>query len=53
MADGENSRETALSEEDLWKLREILGSLKFGSITLVVQDGRVVQIEKNEKIRLV
>jgi hypothetical protein len=27
-------------------------SLKFGSITLVVQDGKIVQIEKNEKVRL-
>ncbi|MEH7123650.1 YezD family protein [Bacillus sp. JJ1773] len=30
----------------------MLDSLKFGSITIVVQDGKVVQIEKNEKIRL-
>ncbi|MFC4798492.1 MULTISPECIES: YezD family protein [Neobacillus] len=30
----------------------MLESIKFGSITLVVQDGKVVQIEKNEKVRL-
>ncbi|MBT2640004.1 MULTISPECIES: YezD family protein [unclassified Bacillus (in: firmicutes)] len=30
----------------------MLKTLKFGSITLVVQDGRIVQIEKNEKVRL-
>ncbi|MCM3570859.1 YezD family protein [Neobacillus mesonae] len=30
----------------------MLESLKFGSITLVVQDGKIVQIEKNEKVRL-
>ncbi|WP_223588674.1 YezD family protein [Neobacillus drentensis] len=30
----------------------MLGTLKFGSITLVVQDGKVIQIEKNEKVRL-
>ncbi|KAB2332180.1 DUF2292 domain-containing protein [Cytobacillus depressus] len=30
----------------------MLDSLKFGSITIVVQDGKVVQIEKNEKVRL-
>ncbi|WP_257391780.1 YezD family protein [Mesobacillus jeotgali] len=30
----------------------MLETLKFGSITLVVQDGRIVQIEKNEKVRL-
>lgn len=33
-------------------LEEILQGMKFGSITLVVQDGRIIQIEKNEKIRL-
>ncbi|MFL6516913.1 MAG: DUF2292 domain-containing protein, partial [Bacillus sp. (in: firmicutes)] len=27
-------------------------TLKYGSITLVVQDGKIVQIEKNEKVRL-
>jgi len=26
---------------------------KFGTVTIIIQDGRVVQIEKNEKIRLV
>jgi hypothetical protein len=30
----------------------MLISLQFGSITLVVQDGKIVQIEKNEKVRL-
>jgi hypothetical protein len=39
--------------EELYKVLEnMLKSLKFGSITLVVQDGRIVQIEKNEKVRL-
>ncbi|MDF1508530.1 YezD family protein [Robertmurraya sp. DFI.2.37] len=33
-------------------LEEMLATMKFGSITLVVQDGKIVQIEKNEKIRL-
>ena len=33
-------------------LRDALRSIRFGTVTLVVQDGRVVQIEKNEKFRL-
>ncbi|RAK19184.1 hypothetical protein B0I26_107102 [Anoxybacillus vitaminiphilus] len=33
-------------------IKEMLNSLKFGSITLVVQDGKVIQLEKNEKVRL-
>ncbi|WP_400247929.1 YezD family protein [Niallia sp. JL1B1071] len=34
------------------QLEEILRTMKYGSVTLVVQDGRIIQIEKNEKIRL-
>jgi len=30
----------------------LLQELRFGSIELIVHDGRVVQIEKHEKIRL-
>jgi hypothetical protein len=33
-------------------VQEILSEIKYGSVTLVVQDGKVVQIEKNEKIRI-
>lgn len=33
-------------------VREALTSIRFGTVTLVVQDGRVIQIDKNEKIRL-
>lgn len=45
-----------LNKEE-WKeiiehLERMLESVKFGSITLVVQDGKIIQIEKNEKVRL-
>ena len=33
-------------------VREALTSIRFGTVTLVVQDGRVIQVDKNEKIRL-
>ena len=36
----------------LEQLKEMLSSMNYGSVTLVVQDNLVVQIEKNEKIRL-
>lgn len=39
-------------EQVFLKLQEMLKDIKFGSITLVVQDGKVIQIEKNEKHRL-
>jgi len=33
-------------------VRESLQSIRFGTVTLVIQDGRVIQVDKNEKIRL-
>jgi hypothetical protein len=45
----------ALSEEEravLLKVVEVLRKIKFGTVLLVVQDGKVVQIEMAEKIRL-
>jgi len=33
-------------------LRDALQAIRFGTVTLVVQDGRVIQVEKNEKIRI-
>ncbi|HEX3031621.1 MAG TPA: YezD family protein [Bacillota bacterium] len=37
---------------DLQRLLEMARTVKFGSITMVIQDGYVVQIDKNEKLRL-
>ncbi|OLO42791.1 hypothetical protein BTR23_01970 [Alkalihalophilus pseudofirmus] len=34
------------------KIKLLLNDLKYGSITLVVQDEKIIQIEKNEKVRL-
>ena len=44
--------ETVVQEEDLKRLVEIVKTVKYGSVTLVIQDGKIVQIEKNEKMRL-
>ncbi|MBJ6725153.1 YezD family protein [Geomesophilobacter sediminis] len=41
-----------LSRELERVVREALASIRFGTVTLVVQDGRVIQVDKNEKIRL-
>ncbi|MCH3963672.1 MAG: YezD family protein [Clostridium sp.] len=43
----------SISQENLDKLICMLSTIRYGSITLVVQDGKVVQIEKNEKVRLI
>jgi hypothetical protein len=44
-----------LSDEEravLAKVAEVLRRIRFGTIVLVVQDGKVVQIEMAEKFRL-
>lgn len=44
-----------LSEEEkvvLAKVGDILRKIRFGTVVLVVQDGKVVQIEMAEKFRL-
>ena len=48
----------SLSSPEPWNrdlerlVREALTSIRFGTVTLVVQDGRVIQVDKNEKIRI-
>ena len=45
----------ALSDEEravLVKVAEVLRKVRVGTVLLVVQDGKVVQIEMAEKIRL-
>jgi hypothetical protein len=45
--------DSAKHKESLEAVLTYLREVKFGTITLVVHDGKVVQIEKLEKIRLV
>jgi hypothetical protein len=51
----EQLSELALTEEEklvLAKVAEILRKIHFGTVVLVVQDGKVVQVEMAEKFRL-
>ena len=56
MGDSDEPREAApLTKEEqqvLLHVIELLRKLSYGTILLVVQDGKVVQIETAEKIRL-
>ena len=49
---GTANNKAPLPPADLQKLLELVKTVKYGSITLVIQDSRVVQIDKNENIRL-
>jgi hypothetical protein len=54
-ADETDAALAALTDEErdvLLKVIEVLRRIQFGTILLVVQDGKVVQIEMAEKFRL-
>jgi len=60
MTDGTEPAEPALGEIELTdeervvlaRVAEVLRRINFGTVVLVVQDGKVVQIEMAEKFRL-
>jgi hypothetical protein len=43
----------SVTAETLQKILRYLGDVKYGSVTLILHDGKVVQVEKQEKIKLV
>ncbi|MCR4742342.1 MAG: YezD family protein [Treponema sp.] len=38
-------------KEETKKIEDLISSIQFGSITIHVENGKVVQVDKNEKIR--
>ncbi len=44
--------ENKVSDKEIKTIAAYIESIKFGSVNIVIQDGRIVQIEKNEKVRL-
>lgn len=48
MSDISNQERKEIAE----RLLQYIQSVQYGSVTVIIQDGKVIQIEKNEKIRL-
>lgn len=40
------------TREDLDKLIKIINTVNHGSVTVTIQDGKIIQIERNEKVRI-
>ncbi len=36
----------------LTKVKEVIQDMRFGNVILIIQDGKIIQIDKTEKIRL-
>ena len=41
-----------ISSQQIQQIQKLAENLAYGSISIVFQDGKIVQIDKNEKIRL-
>lgn len=48
----ENRQNVALDDETLRQLRERIEHIQYGSVTVVIHGGKVVQLDTNTKIRL-
>lgn len=45
-------RKNVVTEKDLQAIVDFVGTIQFGAVTIVIQDGKVIQLEKSEKVRL-
>ena len=52
MAEQHDKPGTPLTELQLKKIQEAVRDIRYGAVTLVIQDGRLIQIDRSEKIRL-
>ncbi len=43
---------TELTRQQIDVINNLLEGLKFGNIVLIIQDGKIIQIDKTEKHRL-
>lgn len=51
MAEGKEKKHKV--EESVWKeLREQIEKIQYGSVTVVIHEGKIVQLDTNTKIRL-
>ena len=48
----EGRKETEIRKNDMKWIEDFIRSVQFGTVTIVIQDGKIVQIERNEKLRL-
>lgn len=50
--EGNSIHKNIIREQDLRKIVELLETIQYGSVTVIVQDGKLLQIERSEKIRI-
>ncbi len=48
----EEKDNTELDNSNLEAIADMVKSIKYGSVTIIVQDGKIIQIDKTEKRRI-
>ena len=48
----EKVKKPVLDSANIKKLESILENMRYGNVTIFVQDGKIVQMEKTEKYRM-
>ena len=48
----DKAEKEGLTKEQLATLNSLLAGMRYGTIAIIVQDGRIIQIDKTEKHRL-
>lgn len=46
-------KKTKVDDQTLLKIREEIEKIQYGSVTVVIHDGKIVQLDTNTKIRLI
>lgn len=47
-----SERKQVITPEQINKLQELAAQIQYGSLTLVFQQGKLIQIDRSEKIRI-
>lgn len=46
------SSKEIIENKKLEEILKMINKIRYGSVTLIIQDGIIIQVDKNEKIRM-
>jgi hypothetical protein len=47
-----NKKKSDNIDVSLTKVKEMIKDIQYGNVILIIQDGKIIQIDKTEKVRL-
>lgn len=47
-----NKKKSDNIDVSLTKVKEMIKDIRYGNVILIIQDGKIIQIDKTEKVRL-